>query len=222
VTVQLLESLTEDGQRRVRQRANRYRFAAGAYIFHAGEAGDTLHMIESGRVAVLAGGAISEPVTLTILGPGQVFGELALLSLHNRRTATIRALTTTETLVLHRDDFEDLRRSHPTVDRFLLDLVASQVARLTDRMIENVELSATERIYRRIAELGDVFGVRGTDHPITGVSQAQLASMAGVQLRVTNDVLAKAQRDGVLTWARQRMSIRDWPRVYSRALLKPV
>ena len=179
-------------------------------------------MIESGRVAVLAGGAVSEPVTLTILGPGQVFGELALLSLDNRRTATIRAMATTETLALHRDDFEDLRRSHPTVDRFLLDLVASQVARLADPMIENFELSATARIYRRVAELGTVFGVRGTDRPISGVSQGQLASMAGVQLRVTNDVLARAQRDGVLTWARERMSILDWPRVYSRALLKPI
>ena len=178
-------------------------------------------MIESGRVAVLAGGAISEPVTLTILGPGQVFGELALLSLDNRRTATIRTMATTETLALHRDDFEDLRRSHPTVDRFLLDLVASQVARLTDRMIENFELSATARIYRRIADLGTVYGVRGTGRPISGVSQGQLASMAGVQLRITNDVVARAQRDGVLTWSRQRMSIHDWPRVYSRALLKP-
>ena len=220
MTVQLLESLTEDGRRRVRQRANRFRFGTGAYIFHAGQAGDSLYMIESGRVAVLAGGALSDPVTLEVLGPGEIFGELALVSPQHHRTATIRAMVTTEALVLHRDDFEDLRRSHPDVDRFLLDRLAAQVARLTNRLIEASELSAAERIYRRIADLGTIFAVRDTNLPITGVSQGQLASMAGVQLRITNDVLAKAKTDGVLTWARQRIVVLDWPKVYKRALVK--
>ena len=217
---QLLDSLTEDGQRRVRQRCGRVRFRAGAYIFHAGEAGDTLHMIQSGRVMVLAGGSLGEPLTLAILGPGETFGELALFSTDHRRTATIQTLDRTETLLLHRDDFEDLRRSHPGVDRFFVGLLASQVTRLTLRQIELSEMPAPQRIYRRIADLGKVFEASGTDHPMV-VSQQQLASMAGVHLRVTSTVLNKAKQDGVLAVGRRKLSVLDWRVVFARAGLKP-
>ena len=217
---QLLDSMTEDGQRRIRQRCIRVRFRAGAYIFHAGEAGDSLHIVQSGRVMVLAGGALGEPLTLAILGPGDTFGELALFSVDHRRTATIQALDRTETLVLHRDDFDELRRDHPSVDRYFIGLLASQVARLTTRQVEAAELPAPQRLYRRIVELGTVFDTVGTDRPMV-VSQQQLASMAGVHLRITSTVLNQAKKEGVLAVGRRNLSVLDWRIVFSRAGLRP-
>jgi CRP/FNR family transcriptional regulator, cyclic AMP receptor protein len=219
VNSQLLDELSHDARRRLLQRCNRVRFGSGAYIFHAGEAGDSLHIIESGRVAVLAGGALGEPVTLMILSAGDVFGELALLSVEHRRTATIQAMTTTETFVLHRADFEDVRRTHPSVDRFLIRLLAEDVRRLTEQVVEAAELPAPTRIYRRIVRLGTLFEVAGSNTPIP-VSQTQLASMAGAKLRVTNAVLAKAKGDGVLDLARRRIAVLDWNEVHRRARLR--
>ena len=219
VTSQLLDVLSHDARRRVLQRCNRMRFGAGAYIFHAGEAGDSLHIIDSGRVGVQAGGALGEPVTLMILGPGDEFGVLALLGPEHRRSATIQAITTTETLVLHRDDFEEVRRTHPSVDRFLITLLASQVTRLTEQVVEAAELPAPTRIYRRIVQLGTLFEVAGSNTPIP-ITQNQLASMAGAKLRVTNAVLAKAKGDGVLDLARRRIAVLDWTEVHRRARLR--
>jgi CRP/FNR family transcriptional regulator, cyclic AMP receptor protein len=218
VTSKLLDVLGHDAQRRVLQRCNRMRFGAGAYIFHAGEAGDSLHIIDSGRVLVTGGGALGEPVTLGILGPGDDFGMLALIG-PEHRTATIQALTMTETLVLHRDDFEDMRRTHPSVDRFLIDLLASQVVRLTEQVVEAAELPAPTRIYRRLIHLGTLFEVAGSDSPIP-VTQTQLASMAGAKLRVTSAVLTKARGDGILVLARRRIAVLDWTEVHRRARLR--
>jgi CRP/FNR family transcriptional regulator, cyclic AMP receptor protein len=219
VTSQLIDALDDETRRRLLQHCNRVRFGSGAYIFHAGEAGESVHMIESGRVAVLAGGALGDPITLRILGPGDVFGELALLSSAHRRTATIQAITLTETLVLHRAAFEEVRRSHPSVDRFLVTLLASQVTRLTEQIVEAAELPAATRIYRRLVQLGTLFEVVGSPAPIP-VSQAQLASMAGAKLRVTNAVLADAKGDGLLDLARRRIVVLDWAEVHRRAHLR--
>ena len=67
---------------------------------------------------------LGDTATLRILGPGDFFGELAVVSPapHN---ATITALEAVETLGLPRDTIEELRRQHPTVDRVLLEAVTS-------------------------------------------------------------------------------------------------
>jgi Cyclic nucleotide-binding domain len=65
-----------------------------------------------GKSVVLAGGGLGEALALAIYGVGDVFGELALISDDHHRITTIQALEASETLVLRRGDFEELRRSH--------------------------------------------------------------------------------------------------------------
>ena len=197
VLAQLMSSIDPDVAQRLVQRCHRHRFGSGAFIFHAGEAGDTVHVIQSGRVAILAVTPLGDTLTLMILGAGDVFGELCLLGADHRRSATAQAIDTTETFVLARHDFDDLRRSDPDVDRFLIGLLTTQVTRLTQRLVETSALSAGERVYRRLVELGVTFGVADTGGAIP-VTQEQLASMAGSSQRATNGVLAKAKRDGVI------------------------
>ncbi len=173
-------------------------------------------MIVKGKVAICAGGALGEVSILSILGVGEVFGELTLVGDEPHRTATVQAIEATETLVLYRGDFDELRVRHPSVDRFLIALLASQVRRLTRRVVEAAEVPATTRVYRRIVELAEIFGATepGAHVPIT---QEQLASMAGVKLRITNKVLGEARRDGILATARRRLTLLDFPELRKRA-----
>jgi CRP-like cAMP-binding protein len=215
---QLGDSFDDDEWRRFRQRCTRARFGAGAYIFHAGEAGDSLHIVESGRVAVLASAGFDEPITFTILGPGDVFGELALLGTDHHRSATVQAITATETMVMNRSDFEQIRRVSLAANDFFIQLLANQVVRLSNRLTET-SLPVSERIYRRLIDVAVVFGVNGTDAPIP-VTQGQLASLACAKLRVTNTVLTRAKRDGVLDLARRRIVVHDWAEAHRRARLR--
>jgi CRP-like cAMP-binding protein len=81
-------------------------------IVHQGDPADTLHLIAAGHVSVrvtLRGG---EFVVLAILGPGEVFGEIALVGSAHARGATVIALEQCETLSLGRDD--SIVFVHPT------------------------------------------------------------------------------------------------------------
>jgi CRP/FNR family transcriptional regulator, cyclic AMP receptor protein len=215
-----LSATDEAGRRAILQGCPRRRFAAGAFIFHAGEAGDTLHLIRKGRVAVLAVQSFGETRILAILGVGDTFGELALLLEGHQRTATVQAIEATETQVLNRSQLEELRASGGAIDRFLVDLLAHQVNRLTEQLVELAEVPAPVRVYRRIVDLATVFGATkpGSHLPVT---QAQIASMAGVGLRVTSRVIADARRDGLVDTGWRHMTVLDLPEIRRRSRQRP-
>src|ERR1700693_5943215 len=99
----LLSALTADEQRQVISQTHRRRFAKGEVIFHEGDPGDTMHLIAKGHVAIRRTTPLGDVATLIVLGPGDFFGELVMVSPQSGRNATVVTLDATETLTLHRD-----------------------------------------------------------------------------------------------------------------------
>jgi CRP-like cAMP-binding protein len=88
----------------VRDRA----LAPGEILFRAGDQGDALYIVAKGKVEIMeSGGANKQDHVLAELGPGQAFGEMALLS-GGKRTATVRAAEQSELLAIEKRDFDDL------------------------------------------------------------------------------------------------------------------
>jgi CRP-like cAMP-binding protein len=173
-------------------------------------------MIEKGSVLVLAGGSLGEPMAVLMLHHGDAFGEMAVLGREPVRTATIQALEPTETLMLRRADFEDLRRNKPSIDSFLLESLSEKLRHITEQLVELNEVPATTRIYRRLVDLAEVFGATkdGGEIPIT---QYHLASLSGAHLRFTNQVINAARKDGLIDTGKRRIVVRDWSRLQGRA-----
>jgi CRP-like cAMP-binding protein len=150
----LLDKLPEDDARAVLVAARRRRFARNEVVFHEGDPGDTVHLVDRGRVAVRVTSPLGDAVTLRILGPGAIFGELAVLS-PAPRNATVVAVERTETLALHRDRFEQLRREHPDVDRILLEALITEVRRLSTQLLEALHAPVPRRVALRLIDLAD-------------------------------------------------------------------
>ena len=153
----LFDSLPDDTRTGLRAEMRRRRFKRGEVVFHEGDPGDTLHLIEVGHVAIRTSTPMGEVATLVVLGRGDVFGDQALLDPNSRRTASALAVEVTETLSLSRDRFEHLRRTEPAVDRFLVDALAAQVRRLDAHLLDALYVPAETRLLRRLAELTESF-----------------------------------------------------------------
>jgi NADH dehydrogenase len=89
----------------------RQHLEAGEVVFNQGDLGDNVYVIQSGECDVLREGDGQQNLIAT-LGPGDYFGEMALLN-DVSRNATIRARTTMDVLVVSKNDFEALRSSIP-------------------------------------------------------------------------------------------------------------
>ncbi len=211
----LLDTLDADDRRRLLAATHRRRFAAGEVIFHEGDRGESVHLIERGHVAIRVGTPLGDVATLAILGPGSAFGELALLDGGERRSASAVAMGPTETRVIDHDAFDALRRDHPQTERFLVELLATQVRRLTELAVEAMFVPADSRVLRRLLVVATQFG--DADGTVVPLTQDDLASLAGTTRPTANRVLKRAEADGLLRLARGRIEILDTAQLSKRA-----
>jgi CRP-like cAMP-binding protein len=185
-------------------------------IFHQGDPADTLHLMAAGRVSVrvtLRGG---EFVVVAILGPGDAFGEIALVGGPSTRGATIIALERCETLSLGRDEFHRLRTSYPGVDRFLVELLSTRVERLNNYLLEALYVPAERRVLRRLLDLCELY--TGDDQSIViPVTQEMLASLAGTTRPTANQVLRRLVASHIVAVSRSQIVVLDRQSLQQRA-----
>jgi CRP/FNR family cyclic AMP-dependent transcriptional regulator len=208
VKFELLAGLSDDDRRSVLSRMTRRSFRKGETLFHEGDPGDSLHLIEKGRVAIRPSTPLGDVVTLAILGPGESFGEQALLAPDAKRTASAVALESVETRMLHRRVVDELRTTQPSIDRFLIQVLAGQVRRLSQRVLEALYDPADRRVVRRLAELAELYD-EGESPIVIGLRQDDLATMAGTTRSTTNRVLQQLVESGVVTVRRGRLEVHD-------------
>lgn len=205
----LLDPLPPEARRRLLAAGRLREFARKEIIFHEGDPGDTLHLVRRGHVAVRITTPLGDVATLTVLGPGQTFGELALLDAAARRSATCLALERTETWSLHRDQIVGLRLQNAAIDRFLVDLLAGYVRRLSEHLVQALYLLADQRVALRLLDLAEIYRGR-PDIPIT---QDDVASLAGTSRATVNRVLGELEQAGALRVARGRITVLDRERI---------
>ena len=154
----ILGSLSDADRRRVLASTTRRRYGRREVLFHEQDPGDTLHLIESGKVAVRITTLGGEQATLHVLGPGEVVGTFSVLSEGQRRSASVQALEPTETLSVSRVQFQALRRAHPTIDSFVIDVLLADVRRVNTLLLEALFAPVEQRLLRRLLDLAVVYG----------------------------------------------------------------
>jgi CRP/FNR family transcriptional regulator, cyclic AMP receptor protein len=205
----LFGSLSESDQARVLDSARRRGFAVGETLFSEGDPGTALHLIESGRVAIRVTTPDGEVATLTVVGPGEAFGEMALLRRSSTRTASAIAMEPVTTLSLERDVFLRLCVEHPHVERLLIGLLAARVERLSGHLVEALYLGVDKRVLRRLLELCRVYGAPGAETVVVPLTQEELAGLAGTTRPTVNTLLRQLQDKGMVALSRGRVEVLD-------------
>jgi CRP-like cAMP-binding protein len=212
VSESIFDELNDEDRREVMRRAKRSSFKAREVIFREGDLGNTLHWIESGLVAVRSTSVLGDAVTFVVLGRGETFGELALILPESARSASVSAVSATRTLALQRQDFEELRTTHPNVDRILLVALARTVQQLSARVIDAHFVAADKRVLRRVAELVEAFG-----EPSLPFTQDDLAGLAGTTRQTVNKVLRDCEEAGIVELSRGKITVSDSAQLAARA-----
>jgi CRP/FNR family transcriptional regulator, cyclic AMP receptor protein len=180
-------------------------YRRGHVVFNDGDRGDCLYIVQRGRLDVQVTTLLGQTITLRVVQPGELFGELALVHPDNHRVGRVSALEETDVWALYRHDFEGLRQLHPGVDRFLVTALAERVVR-TSEIAAEMLLPPENRLWRRLWVLAQAYG----DEPIK-MSQDDLARMAGTVRQTANRALQSGVRQGVLIVERGSITVIDRP-----------
>jgi CRP/FNR family transcriptional regulator, cyclic AMP receptor protein len=193
-------------------------FPAGTRVFHEGDDSDACYIVKEGSFRVTREHSDGRAITLATLGPGEIFGELAMLD-GDKRSASAEALTEGELLALPANDVRALLARHPEIS---LKLVAGLVRRLR---AANVRLSrqSFQTVPSRVAgilaqlsrEAQDEGGGEGNpEEEVTiQMNQTDLAQLAGTSRESVSRFLAELERAGVVRSGRGRVTVLDPPKL---------
>jgi len=208
----LLDGVPPDVVRRTLEIARRRSFARDEVVFHEGDPAETVHLVERGRVAVRTATRYGQRATLAILGPGEAFGELAILGLETRRSATVVAIEPLETRSIYRDDFDRLRREHPQLSEVIIALLTAQVLRMNSQLIDALYLPAELRVRKRLADLAGQYE-QTEGETVIPVRQEDIADLAGTSRATVNRVLREEARRGTVRLNRGQTVVLDRARL---------
>lgn len=212
----LLSDVPEEDVRLLLSVARRRRFERGEVVFHRDDPGDSLHLIVSGRFAVRVMTPLGEMVWIAVRGPGENFGEMALVDDDARRSATVSALEHAETFAVRKPEFDRLRERYPSVNRVLIAFLAGEIRLLDERLLEALYLPTDRRLLRRLRDLSEVY--RGADgSAVIPLTQEELAEFAGAARATVNRVLRDEQTHGTIELQRGKTRVLDPEELARRA-----
>jgi CRP/FNR family transcriptional regulator, cyclic AMP receptor protein len=142
-SVPLFASLDNDAARELRSLLTVREVADGASLFEAGDTGDAMYLIETGRIRIHLVDTSGHDVTLAELAGGDFFGEMALLD-GKSRSASATVLESARLAILSRDDFLSFVRRNP-------DVALKMLSAITNRLRETDEL-LRQRVSRNVNE----------------------------------------------------------------------
>ena len=193
-------------------RARVEQYTAGRKIFEKGAPGRSMMAIIRGSVRISAASASADrELVFSILQPGEIFGEIALLD-GQRRTADATAVTDCELMVLDHREFIPFLERRPDVSLQLLRVFCHRLRHTN----EHVEHAVFEHIDRRLARtllhLASNTPRTGKADDLDGlirVSQQELADMIGASRESINKKLRGWQSAGLVRLGTRSIVITD-------------
>lgn len=198
--VSIFQGLDSNALDQLSSRLSSVDYAKDALIVGQDDQGDSLFIIESGRVKVVLYGDSGREMILTLFRDGDFFGEMSLLD-GEPRSANVIAQEKSTVLVLSRDDFVKHLATFPTTSLNILSEMSMRLRR-ADEVIGNLALLD---VYGRVAHILIDLAKKDGKENDDGVmiqerpTQQDIASMIGTSRETVSRVLSEFQRRGFLS-----------------------
>jgi CRP/FNR family transcriptional regulator, cyclic AMP receptor protein len=188
-------------------------------VFEEGASGNQLYVVLDGKIKLTRAAADGRENLLSVLGPGEMFGELSLFD-PRPRTASAVAVTDSRLGALAHDDLRSWLTGRPDVALHLLQALAQRLRRANDVMADLVFTDVPGRVAKALLDLADRFGEVRDDglqvnHDLT---QEELAQLVGASRETVNKALADFAARGWLQLSAKSVLLIEPERLRKRSL----
>jgi CRP/FNR family transcriptional regulator, cyclic AMP receptor protein len=206
----ILEGLSEQELAGLAGLARLKVYKARETIVEKGDPAREFFVLLRGRAKVASSGAGGTDTALNVMGPGEVFGEIAMLD-GQPRSATVTTLEESEIAMVEMQAFRDLLTASPSIALKLLAVLAGRVRELTTRLEDRAFLEVPARLAKQLLWLAENHGERNGEgaHIELRLSQQELGDLIGATRESVNKHLSEWTRSGVLKQTRERVEIYD-------------
>ena len=214
----LFATLDDEAFRLLTDELTEVGLSRGASVFREGDQGDQLYFIVSGKVKLGRTSPDGRESLLAILGPGELFGEMALFD-PSPRTATATAVSETRLAGLKNESLNGLLRTRPEVSAQLLQALARRLRRTNDSLSDLVFSDVPGRVAKNLLQMAGRFGTRdgGVLRVTHDLTQEELAQLVGASRETVNKALADFAHRGWLRLEGKSVLILEPERLARRA-----
>jgi CRP/FNR family transcriptional regulator len=194
------------------------KYRKGSVLFVQGESGERCFVIVSGTVKISAFHPEGREAVLAVLGPGDIFGELALFG-QSERSADATAIEDAELLSLDADSLNAAIANHHQIGTALLHVLGQRLRQSNEAFQDIAFFDVPGRVARRLADLADAHGIDQAEGVLIDIalSQESLAQMVGATRESVNKALALLKRRGLVARVGRRYIVSDVERLRGRA-----
>ena len=150
--IELFSELTDQELAEVAALAQVKHLPTDTAIFHEGDTSDAIYITVNGRVKIVTTSSDGKEFILTVLGAGQVFGEMGLLETAPR-SASVISITEVELLVIKLPDFEHLLNTSPGISRKLMAILSRRLRRANSKMESLAYMDVAGRLARYLLDM---------------------------------------------------------------------
>jgi len=177
-------------------------------IFHEGDPGDACYIIRTGSCRVTREHSDGRAITLANLGPGAIFGELAMFD-GEARSASVESVEDTELLALPANDVRNLIRQHSEMGEKLVVALTRRLRAANERISRQSFQTVPSRVAGVLNQL--LAEEAQTPQLRNGVTirlrQSDLAQLAGTSRESVSRFLATLERAGVVSVGRAKVTV---------------
>ncbi|QIN30148.1 Crp/Fnr family transcriptional regulator [Brevibacterium luteolum] len=190
----------------------------GTVLFREGDSGNELYIVSTGKLKVGRESPDGRENLLSVVGPGEMIGELTLFDPGTRST-TVTAVSQTELLSLEHNDLMTWLEERPQAAMNLLRALAQRLRRTNDTVGDLVFSDVPGRVAKALLDLAERFGKQGPDGTLVAhdLTQEELAQLVGASRETVNKALADFAARGWLRLEARAVVILDQERLSNRA-----
>jgi CRP-like cAMP-binding protein len=198
-TVPIFSELSDADIASLARLSSRRHYPKDTVVFFENEEGDFFFSIVGGRIKVTILGDDGREVILSILGPGDFFGEMALLD-NEPRSATAIAVEDSELLSLHRHDFQSVLADNRSIMSALIKILASRIRKANHQISTLALLDVYGRVARVIVDMARDEGRRLKDGRIAfrRATHQEIANRIGTTRETVTRMLKDLERQGMI------------------------
>jgi CRP-like cAMP-binding protein len=198
-TVPIFSELSDEDITSLAKLALRKRYPKDTVVFFENEEGDFFFTITEGRIKVTILGDDGREVILSVLGPGDFFGEMALLD-NEPRSATAIAVEESELLSLHRNDFQTVLNDNKSITSALIRVLSARLRRANHQISTLALLDVYGRVARVIVDMAREEGKRLRDGRIAfrRATHQEIANRIGTTRETVTRMLKDLERQGLI------------------------
>ncbi len=178
-------------------------------IYLPGDPADSIYLLKKGRVRISRLSPEGKQIILSILEPGDIFGEVALIDDGSEQDSIAEAMEDTLLCIVRKTDFEQFLSTHPGLNLKVTKLIGLRLRQITNQMDALVFKSAEQRLKELLIRLSQEYPKPVADGTLINITltHQELGELTNIARQTVTELLKRLENQGLIRFEKRRIVV---------------